>query len=1191
MSKAKTAATLVIAACLVIAALAPASALAELGFTPINGNPEAVATVPAFPGDTAVYAGTCDLRSASTSNGGVGTAPALRRDCIDTGTFASNPGNGTDPWAKNQKQSVTVAGGASGGSFTLSFGSTAPTTATINFGASAAAVKSALETIGGIGANNVEVTGSVGSSYLVEFVGALGSAEQAPMTANASGLTPSGTVGIFIEEKAGSPPKWRLDQIIQAGAHPDGTATFWFRKSSTLPNIPDEFVKDVIVRLPPGVSGDPTAVSTCSAVESQFVPPTCSASAQAGVATLALIGLVKGVNGESAGTFPVYNSEARDSVTAEFTIADVSGLFNVPVTFRGRTNGDYGVDTLALKLPATRPVVGQSFTFWGVPWAPEHDLWRLDGTVLAGFSGSSQQFIPIPNTGLEAAQRTPYQPSWGPIKPFFTNPTRCQPSPLSVGYNLDSWIHPGKTLADGSPDFEDPNWKVLDSETPLLTGCDKLNFDPSIALHPTVNVADSPSGLDITLKTPQNDEAKDETTGEPLTPPAEGASKAEIKEYAEEATSYWSEPDYGVATDGLATAHLKDTVVHLPTGTSFNPAAADGLQGCTTKEIGMTNAGPPVTFNNDKVTCPESSTIGTLKVDTPLLPAPLKGQVYVAPQNDNPFPGSLTAIYLVAQDEERGLSVKLAGKIDLDPATGQISSTFVDNPQVPIDDFELHFETGPRAPLNTPAICGHFENAADIIPWSFPDSGPQPTTHDPFDISAMPNGLPCVERPQDRTFTPGFEAGTTTTGAGSFTNFVLNVTRRDGEQEVSGIALDMPPGLTGSLKGISYCTDAEMAAARAESGLAETNSPSCPAASYLGRVDTAAGAGPSPLHTPGKLYLAGPYDPDGAGPKPTAPISVVTIVPAIAGGTPGNPAFDLGNVVIRTGINLDPESAQVKIESTKVPYIVGGVPLRVRKIAVDLDRPNFMINPTNCDPFTVGGQIGGAADPLNPDDDIAATVSNGFQVGACESLAFKPNLSLRLFGGTNRNDYQRLRATVTYPPGPGYANISRAAVTLPHSEFLAQNHIRTVCTRPQFAANQCPQGSIYGHATAISPLLDSPISGNVYLRSSSNLLPDLVIALRGPASQPIEVDLVGRTDSVHGGIRNTFDIVPDAPVTKFTLELQGGKKSLIVNSRNLCAGTQRATVRFSAQNGRTRNFRPKVANDCTKQNHKRHKKH
>jgi hypothetical protein len=215
-----------------------------------------------------------------------------------------------------------------------------------------------------------------------------------------------------------------------------------------------------------------------------------------------------------------------------------------------------------------------------------------------------------------------------------------------------------------------------------------------------------------------------------------------------------------------------------------------------------------------------------------------------------------------------------------------------------------------------------------------------------------------------------------------------------------------------------------------------------------------------------------------------------------------------------------------------------------------------------------------------------ASLSNRFQVGDCDKLKFKPKLDLQLHGGTERGDYQRIKAVVTYPKGSGYANIARAAVTLPHSAFLAQEHIRTVCTRAQFAADSCPKASVYGRATALTPLLEEPLSGPVYLRSSDNLLPDLVVALRGPDSMPIEVELAGRTDSIHGGIRNTFDIVPDAPVTKFTLELFGGGKSLIVNSRNLCKGTQRATVRFSAQNGMRRDFRPVVGNDCGKKGRK-----
>jgi hypothetical protein len=1096
-------AILTAAICTAVAALVPASALAEFGFSDLNTGAPGAANAPAFSVDSetgqpaflnkAVWAGTCDLSSASTADGGYGLGdpgptpgdpggvepPTVHRGCIDVGTYDEPQVEINNNWT------------------------------------------------------------------------------------------------------AGKEPRWRLDPVTQAGAHPDATAAFWFAKRPGGSRL-DGNVRDIIVRLPPGVVGSPTALPQCSAVDAQAIPPTCSPSTQAGV--VALVGSI-----QHDATYPVYNTEARDTVTAEFTIGFAGALFNVPVSARGRTNGDYGVDTLSLLVPTFSQLFGATFTLWGVPWAGTHDSFR---TPVGYLHGGALARTSIPSQGLLSSEQAHYEPAWGPIEPFFTNPTRCQPSPLAVGFDVDSWDNPGRTLPDGSPDTSDPNWKTNNFETPLLSGCDKLHFDPSIVLHPTVNVADSPSGLDVTLKTPQNTEAKDEATGEPLNPPAPGASPAEVSEYVEKASAYWK------TGAGLGTAHLKDTVVHLPAGTSFNPAAADGLQGCTTKQIGLTSASPQVLFNNDIVTCPDNSQIGTLKIDSPLLPDPLQGRVYAAPQSDNPFPGSLTSIYLVAQDEERGLSVKLAGKVDLDPATGQISTTFLDNPQLPFDQFELHFKSGSRAPLNTPATCGHYENSADLTPWSFPDSGPQPTVHDPFEIASMPNGLACVQRPQDRTFKPGFEAGTTSTQAGTHTDFALNVSRQDGEQELAGIALHMAPGLVASLKGLAYCSEAQIAAAKGKPGLAEANSPSCPPSSYIGKVDAAAGAGPTPLHTPGRLYLAGPYN--------GAPLSVVTIAPAIAGGTPGNPAFDLGNVVIRTGVNLDPESAQVQIESTKVPYIVGGVPLRVRKVAVDLDRPDFMLNPTSCEPFSLDGVLAGAADPLNPSDDVTAKVSNRFQAGGCEKLAFKPKLSIQLSGGTKRTDHPALRATLTYPPGGGYANVKSAQVALPHSEFLDQAHIRTICTRVQFAAKQCPAGSIYGYARAFTPLLDQPLEGPVYLRSSSNPLPDLVAALRGPASQPIEVVLDGRTDSIHAGLRNTFEAAPDAPVEKFILTLKGGKKGLLINSTNICVktkvahrdgrrvtrqvpGAYAADANFTAHNGKTLHQTvPIKASGCQKA--KRHKK-
>jgi len=1044
----------------------------NFGIADVNTGLPGDPNVPAYPGTEALWAGTCDLTSASTENGGVGPSnggtapPAIRPHCIDIGSEVRGEDGSDVPWP------------------------------------------------------------------------------------------------------AGQEPSWRLDPETEAGSHPDATALFYFDMEKRFQ--PAGTVKNIVAKLPPGVVGNPEALPKCPSLQAQAVPPACPGNTQVGMTTIGFTPAPGFTWPTNHGSSPVYNIEARDTVTAEFMVGYVANFVNVPITARGRTNGDYGVDTLALLIPDYAPLGGQAFTFWGVPWAAEHDKFRAEGAVLAagGIGGYFEA-----HAGLAPSKQSPYDPSWGPIKPFFTQPTECSGNELTTSIDFDSWQFP---VIEGN------SWITATSPADPITDCAEVEFDPSMTLRPDVSVADSPSGLDVKLSIPQNNE-----------PPANVASDPSDSTGA---PAYWRTPA------GRATAHLKDTTVRLPQGTSFNPAAANGLRGCTTAQIGLTATVPKVTFNNDTHQCPDTAKIGTLEIVSPLLSDPLEGAVYAAPQNDNPFPGSLTAIYLVAQDEVRGLSVKLAGKVDLDPATGQISTTFLDNPQLPFNEFNLKFKTGPRAPLNTPATCGQFKNSVSLTPWTYPESGPITLIEDPFPISNMPSGLACVTEPEDRVFAPGFNAGTTNVKAASYTDFVLNVTRRDGEQEISGVALDMAPGLTANLSQTPYCPEAAIAAARTKTGLEETNAPSCPPASYIGRVDTLAGAGPLPLPTDGRLYLSGPYDADGAGPKPLSPLSVTTIVPAIAGGVPGNPAFDLGNVVVRTGINIESQTAQVHIDSTDVPYIVGGVPLRIRQVAVKLDKPGFMLNPTNCEPMAIGGAVAGSANPLVKGDDILARVSSRFQVDGCKELPFKPKLSLKVKGGTKRSAYQQLSATLT--PRPGDANLKSISVALPHAIFLAQNHINTVCTRVQFAAKQCPEGSIYGSAKATTPLLKDPLEGPVYLRSSSNPLPDLVLGLRGQ----VDLDVVGRIDSVNGGLRNSFEVSPDAPVSKFELTMKGGRKSLLENSQNICFVTKvkkkmvdgemvktrkqvrftpKATVKYTAQNGIELTQKvPLVSSGCAKKANK-----
>ncbi len=617
----------------------------------------------------------------------------------------------------------------------------------------------------------------------------------------------------------------------------------------------------------------------------------------------------------------------------------------------------------------------------------------------------------------------------------------------------------------------------------------------------------------------------------------------------------------------LATSHLKKAEVKLPAGVSISPSAANGLQACTAAQVGVTNDSP-IRFNLDEAKCPNTSKVGTVTLETPLLQKTLEGSVYVAAQDENPF-HSKFAMYLVVEDRIQGLVLKLAGKVTPDPQTGQLTSVFENNPQLPFTDFKLHFFGGARGALANPVTCGEVSTTTHLTPWSAVDldnPAESEVAHpsDGFKINSGPNGSACANTPQQRPLAPGFKAGTVGTKAGAKTPFMMTLTRPDGQQELSSLSLTTPPGFTASLKGVPYCSAAQIAAAEHNRGKAEQASSSCPAASQVGSVSATAGPGSEPISVGGKAYLAGPYK--------GAPISMVFITPAVAG------PFDLGTVVVRNGVYVNPETAQITVKSDPIPQIVEGIPLRIRSIAVNIDRSSFAVNPTNCEPMSVAATVNGASG-------ASANVSSRFQVGDCDSLGFKPKLDLSFFGPTHRSAFPKLRAVLTAREGD--ANIGRAQVTLPKTEFLEQAHIRTVCTRVQYAAQACPAASVYGFARAWSPLLDQPLEGPVYLRSSDNTLPDLVASLDGQ----IHVDLVGRIDSINARIRNTFETVPDAPVSKFELTMQGGKKGLLVNNTELCKAKQkpRATARFTGQNGALQEIKPVVKTSCGKKQKKSRK--
>ncbi len=707
-------------------------------------------------------------------------------------------------------------------------------------------------------------------------------------------------------------------------------------------------------------------------------------------------------------------------------------------------------------------------------------------------------------------------------EPLLRLPVSCQ-GPLDFGVVMEPWNVPtGAVKAEAS------------FGAPGMQGCNKVGIlNPTIAASPTSKLASNPSGLNFQLDLPNS-----------------GMSKPEE----------------------IAEAQAKKVEVTLPEGMSINPSQAEGLVACSPADYARERFDSPPGAG-----CPEASKIGDVQISTPLLNEEVRGSLYVAAPFDNPF-NSLIALYMVAKTPERGVLVKQAGVVRPDPKTGQIVATFDDIPQIPFSSFRLHFREGGRAPLVTPPACGDYDIVARFTPWSAAD----PNNPTPAEIVTKTSTF-TVERGVDGGACPGggvppfhpeLSAGTISNAAGHYSPFNVRLARKDGEQEFTNFSIKLPPGVIGKLAGVGVCSAAAIAAAKARTGpnggLEEIEHPSCPASSYVGRTLVGAGVGASLTYVPGQIYLAGPFN--------GAPISLVSITAARVG------PFDLGTVVLRLAVRVNPETAEVFVDPTgsdPIPHIIQGVPVHARDIRAYVDRPEFILNPTSCErTSTASTVLGSGLDFGSAADDQPVTVTSPFQAADCASLGFKPQLSLQLLGGTKRGDTPRLKAV--FKPRKGDANVARAQVTLPHSAFLEQAHIRTVCTRVQFKAGggngeKCPKGSVYGKAKAITPLLDEPAVGKVYLRSSDNELPDIVAALH---TSKADVNLVGRIDSLDGRIRTTFESTPDVPVTKFTLEMQGGQKGLIVNSTNICKGEHRALVNLKGQNGRRHEFKPVVKAKC-----------
>jgi uncharacterized repeat protein (TIGR01451 family) len=717
---------------------------------------------------------------------------------------------------------------------------------------------------------------------------------------------------------------------------------------------------------------------------------------------------------------------------------------------------------------------------------------------------------------------------------FFTNPTACTAGPLKAKVEADSWEEPGRWLTAESTAY------------PEVNGCDLLQgaaaFDPSFDVSPETTQSDAPSGYEMDLRVPQAPNV----------------------------------------ISALATPEVKDVTVTLPEGVSVSPSAADGLLGCAeTGPAGIDlpqgegHAGevregeapgadglPHLVAGN----CPKASTLGTVEIATPLLESPLEGHVYLAQPRcgaEGQAPcseadaanGNLFGLYLEA--EGSGVVLKLKGTVQADPHTGRLTATFKDNPQLPFSELKLHLKGGARAPLANPQACGPETTSTDLAPWSTPATA-DATPLSSFNVDWDGNGGAC---PAGVPFAPSFSAGTVTPLAGDFSPFTLTFSRHDREQGLSGLSVQLPPGLLGSLKSVERCPEP-----RASLG-------TCGAGSLIGRVTVGAGSGSHPFYVSGQVFLTGPYK--------GAPFGLSVFVPAIAG------PFNLGNVVVRAAIQVDPRTAQITVVSDPLPQIVDGVPLRLQTVNVTVDRPGFTFNPTNCSQQQVTGTIAAA-------QGASSSVSSPFAVAGCAGLAFKPSFKVSTQARTSKKGGASLDVKVG--SGPGQANIRGVAVTLPKQLPSRLTTIQQACPEATFAANpaSCPAGSDIGTATAITPVLASPLVGPAYLVSHGGAaFPDLVLTLQG---EGVTLDLLGSIDIKQGVTSSKFATVPDAPIGAFELKLPEGPHSALAAvvpataKGSLCAQKLTMPTTLTGQNGALVKQSTKIAvTGCAKAKKRKHK--
>ncbi len=942
--------------------------------------------------------------------------------------------------------------------------------------------------------------------------GAPSVAIERPLTFAAPGdKTPFGiaTNEITLEEQGGTTD-------TRAGSHPfQTTFTFTLNETPATNNPrngepeahPVQLPRDAYFKLPPGLIGNPQAPARCTQAELDSEPIGCPAASAVGVAVTGFT--EPGITGVQTKVVPVFNLEPSRGEAARFGFLPLNKQTPVYISASIRTGSDYGVTGEVRNIPQTVEFVKSVVSLWGVPGSVLHNETRDGCLALVRARGNE-----YPPCEPSSASNPP---------PFFELPTACT-GQLQTTSEVDSWEKPGSFVTSNGTGL------------PAIDGCNHLPFNPSIKVKPDVESASSSSGLEVDVHIPQ---------------------------------------EASLNANGLGESDPRNITVTLPEGVAVNPSGGDGLQACSEGLVGFTGLGEledvpdtsalftpklPNPLEPGSNFCPDSSKIGTAVIKTPLLEHPIEGDVYLATQNQNPF-GSLIAMYIVAEDPISGVLIKLTGQVHLNPATGQLVTTFENSPQAPFEDAILHFFGGERAPLSTPSHCGTYTTTAQFTSWS---DEPGEAPHDAsstFNITSGPNGSPCPG--SSLPFSPSLTGGTTNINAGSFSPLVTTIGREDGQQDMQQVQLHMPAGPRGPPSGVKLCPEAQ------------ANEGSCGPESLIGETIVSAGVGSDPVSvTGGKVYITEKY----AG----APFGLSIVNPVKAGpfdlerdtSNPAqNPPCDC--VVVRAKIEVNPTTAELTVTTDPsgphaIPHLIDGIPVQIKRVNVTVNREHFTFNPTSCNPTALTGSIGS-------DEGASSPLSVPFQATNCAVLKYTPQFTTTTASKASKNNGASLTFRIAYPKGAmgSQSWFNYAKFDIPAQLPARLTTLQKACLAATFETNRgaCPAASVIGHAIVHTQVLPVPLEGPVYFVSYGNAkFPDAVLVLKGYG---ITIELHGHT--FIGGKTEvtsaTFENLPDVPFENIEVTVPQGPFSefganLPAKANNSFCGQKLVMpVRFKASNG------------------------